>query len=102
MIANGGNEKFSGSLQRPARRYRRRQPQAYILRLMKERGFLETVFNAIEEGILVIDRHLLIRYHNRAAREILALPDDLSEVRVSQLLQGVDWLRILGSDERSG
>ena len=31
--------------------------QAYILRLMKERGFLETVFNAIEEGILVIDRH---------------------------------------------
>lgn len=34
--------------------------QAYILRLMKERGFLETVFNAIEEGILVIDRHLLI------------------------------------------
>lgn len=74
--------------------------QAYILRLMKERGFLETVFNAIEEGILVIDRHLLIRYHNRAAREILALPDDLSEVRVSQLLQGVDWLRILGSDEK--
>ena len=40
--------------------------QAYILRLMKERGFLETVFNAIEEGILVIDRHLLIRYHNRS------------------------------------
>ncbi|MBS1368662.1 MAG: PAS domain-containing protein [Lentisphaeria bacterium] len=74
--------------------------QAYILRLMKERGFLETVFNAVEEGILVIDRHLLIRYHNRAARELLALPEDLSEVRVSQLLQGVDWLRILGADER--
>ena len=74
--------------------------QAYIFRLMRERGFLETVFNAIEEGILVIDRHLLIRYHNRAAQELLALPDDLSEVRASQLLQGVDWARILGADEK--
>lgn len=74
--------------------------QAYILRLMKERGFLETMFNAIEEGILVIDRNLLIRYHNRAARELLALPEDLSDVRVSQLLQGVDWSRILGPDGR--
>ena len=74
--------------------------QAYILRLMRERGFLETVFNAIEEGILVIDRHLLIRYHNRAAQELLALPDDLAEVRASQLLQGVDWARILGADEK--
>ncbi|MDR0932444.1 MAG: PAS domain-containing protein [Victivallales bacterium] len=74
--------------------------QAYILRLMKERGFLETVFNAIEEGIIVIDRHLLIRYHNRAAQELLALPEDLSQVRVSQLLQGVDWQRILSADEK--
>lgn len=74
--------------------------QAYILRLMKDRGFLETVFNAIEEGLLVIDRHLRIRYHNRAAQEILALPDDLSDVRVSQLLQGVDWAQILASDEK--
>lgn len=72
--------------------------QAYILRLMKERGFLETVFNAVEEGILVIDRNLLIRYHNRAARELLALPEDLSVVRISQLLQGVDWPHILESD----
>ena len=76
--------------------------QAYILRLIRERGFLETVFNSIEEGILVIDRNLLIRYHNRAAQELLALPDDLSRLRVSQLLQGVDWrlLRDLPDGER--
>ncbi len=74
--------------------------QAYILRLMKERGFLETVFNTLEEGVLVIDRNLLIRYHNRAARDLLALPEDLSELRISRLLQGVDWPRILGEDGR--
>ena len=47
--------------------------QAYILRLARERGFFETVFNAVEEGILVVDRRLKIRYFNRAARELLAL-----------------------------
>ena len=73
--------------------------QAYILRLARERGFFETVFNAVEEGILVVDRRLKIRYFNRAAREMLALPEDLSVLRVSQLLQGVDWRRILREDE---
>ena len=73
--------------------------QAYILRLARDRGFFETVFNAVEEGILVVDRRLRIKYSNRAAREMLALPDDLSRIRVPQLIQGVDWRRILREDE---
>ena len=32
--------------------------QAYIVHLFRERGFFESVFNAIHEGILVIDKHL--------------------------------------------
>ena len=32
--------------------------QAYILRLAKDKGFLETVFNSIEEGVLVVDQNL--------------------------------------------
>ncbi len=73
--------------------------QAYILRLARERGFFETVFNAIDEGIMVVDRRLKVRYFNRAAKEMLALPEDLTGLRVSQLLQGVDWRRILAADE---
>jgi len=73
--------------------------QAYILRLARDRGFFETVFNAVDEGIMVLDRNLKIRYSNRAARELLALPENFSEVRVSQLLQGIDWQRILQEDE---
>ena len=73
--------------------------QAYILRLARDRGFFETVFNAVEEGILVVDRHLRIRYSNRAAQDMLALPEDLSKLRVSQLIQGVDWRAILREDE---
>ena len=72
--------------------------QAYILRLTRERGFFETVIDAVDEGILVIDRSLKIRYHNRAAKEMLSLPDDLRKVRLSQLLQDIDWQQILLSD----
>lgn len=73
--------------------------QAYILRLAKEKGFLETVFNSIEEGVLVVDQHLRIRYFNRAAKSLLGLPDDMSRVRVSQLIRGVNWRQILLEDE---
>ncbi len=72
--------------------------QAYILRLARERGFFATVFNAVEEGILLVDRRLRVRYYNKAAREILALPEDLSHLRLSQLLRDVDWHRILTQD----
>ncbi|MHB9138739.1 MAG: sensor histidine kinase [Victivallaceae bacterium] len=73
--------------------------QAYILRLSREKGFLETVFNAIQEGILVVDRRLKIRYHNKAAKELLGLPDDLDHLRLSHFLRNVDWHRILQEDE---
>ncbi|MDD5596640.1 MAG: ATP-binding protein [Victivallaceae bacterium] len=72
--------------------------QAYILHLSREKGFFETIFNAVEEGILVVDRSLHIRYHNRAAAELLGLPDDIERVRLSQFLQNVDWFSILKQD----
>lgn len=73
--------------------------QSYILRLSKERGFFETVFNSIEEGILIVDRHLHIKYFNLAAKQLLNLPDDLEKVRLSQFLPDVNWRRILDNDE---
>lgn len=72
--------------------------QAYILHLSRGKGFFETVLNAVREGILVIDRRLRIQYHNQAAAELLALPDDLSRVKLSQLLPGIDWRRVLQLD----
>ena len=72
--------------------------QAYILRLARERGFFETVFNSIEEGILIVDRKLHIKYHNQSAVSLLGLPEDLKGVRLSQFLHGVNWRRILDND----
>ena len=72
--------------------------QAYILRLARERGFFETVFNSIEEGILIVDRKLHIKYCNQAAVDLLGLPSDMKEIRLSQFLRGVNWRRILDDD----
>ncbi len=37
--------------------------QNYFLRLAQEKGFLETVFNAIQEGIIVTDAKGRITYY---------------------------------------
>lgn len=73
--------------------------QSYINRLTKERGFFETVFNSIEEGILIVDRNLHIKFFNLSAKQLLNLPDDLSNVRLSQFLPDINWQRILGDNE---
>lgn len=73
--------------------------QAYILRLAREKGFLETVFNSIEEGVLVVDQHLRIRYFNRSGKKLLGLPEDISRIRVSQLLPGVNWRQQFGGNQ---
>ena len=72
--------------------------QAGLALLMKERGFFETVFNAVEDGILVIDRELHLRYFNRAAKELLALPENTSALRLNQLLPDIDWRQIIPED----
>ena len=69
--------------------------QAGLALLMRERGFFETVANAVEDGILVVDAGLHLRYFNRAAKELLALPENTSALRLSQLLPDIDWRQIL-------
>ncbi len=44
--------------------------QNYLLRLAQEKGFLETIFNAIQEGIIVTDATGRITYVNDAACEL--------------------------------
>jgi signal transduction histidine kinase len=47
--------------------------QNYFLRLAQEKGFLETVFNAIQEGIIVTDSKGRITYLNDAACALFGL-----------------------------
>ena len=66
--------------------------QNYFLRLAQEKGFLETVFNAIQEGIIVTDSKGRITYLNDAACELFGLEaGDAVGKRLDERIRGLDW-----------
>src|SRR5438105_4173212 len=65
--------------------------QNYFLRLAQEKGFLETVFNAIQEGIIVTDRSGRITYLNDAACELFGLDsEDSLGKQLDERVRGLD------------
>jgi two-component system, sporulation sensor kinase E len=66
--------------------------QNYLLRLAQEKGFLETVFNAIQEGIVVTDSSGRITYLNDAACELFGLDgEDSIGKLLEERVRGLDW-----------
>jgi signal transduction histidine kinase len=66
--------------------------QNYFLRLAQEKGFLETVFNAIQEGIIVTDSNGRITYLNQAACELFGLQNEHSIGKLlDERVRGLDW-----------
>src|SRR5437667_8197442 len=66
--------------------------QNYFLRLAQEKGFLETVFNAIQEGIIVTDSKGRITYLNYAACGIFGLEaGEAIGKRLDERIRGLDW-----------
>lgn len=67
--------------------------QAVISRLARERDFLETLFNTIQDGILVLDQSGRLLYWNHAAQRMLGLHPDAEGALLS------DWVPELGHDK---
>ena len=66
--------------------------QNYLLRLAQEKGFLETVFNAIQEGIIVTDSSGRITYLNDGACELFGLDGEGSiGKQLDERVRGLDW-----------
>ena len=66
--------------------------QNYFLLLAQEKGFLETVFNAIQEGIIVTDSNGRITYLNEAACALFGLEAaDAIGNRLEERIRGLDW-----------
>lgn len=53
--------------------------QSVLQRLAQERSFLETLFNAIEDGVIVIDESGRVLYANAAANRILGVRVETEE-----------------------
>lgn len=73
--------------------------QAQFLNLARERGLLETVFQSIQEGVLVVSGEGLLHYANHAAETLLGL--DAARLRgrsIARFLPDVDWERLASHD----
>lgn len=77
--------------------------QTVVERLARERSFLETLFNAIEDGVLVVDEAGRILYFNDASTRLLGLQPDTTEGQpISRILPQVDWPALARLDSAGG
>jgi two-component system, sporulation sensor kinase E len=72
--------------------------QSVVQRLARDRHFLETLFNAIEDGVLVVDEHGRIIYFNQAVTGLLHWnPEQVEGRPITELLPELDWPSLAAS-----
>ncbi len=74
--------------------------QSFVLKLSREKGFLETLFNTIQEGIIVTDAEGRISYLNAAAGQLLGIdPERAIGEPLSRHLRDLDWQKIWSANK---
>jgi len=77
--------------------------QTIVERLARERSFLETLFNTVEDGVLVADEAGRILYFNHAVTRLLGLQAPAAEGQhISQYLPELDWENLARIDKAGG
>jgi PAS domain S-box-containing protein len=76
--------------------------QSVVQRLARERAFLETLFNTIEDGVLVVDEQGRILYFNQAITRFLGLQSDVEGKPITDFIPELDWEKIVKFDAAGG
>ncbi|HEX4265715.1 MAG TPA: ATP-binding protein [Verrucomicrobiae bacterium] len=76
--------------------------QTVVQRLARERSFLETLFNTIEDGVLVVDEHGEIIYFNQAVTQLIGLQASVEGHQITDFLPELDWKKISRLDNAGG
>ena len=76
--------------------------QTVVQRLARERSFLETLFNTIEDGVLVVDETGRVIYFNQAVTQLIGLQAGEEELTIAKILPEVDWHKISRTDRTGG
>src|SRR5689334_4663785 len=77
--------------------------QTVVQRLARERSFLETLFNTIEDGILVLDENGRILYFNSAVTKLLGIQGGNVEGQpVTRYFPDLDWQALQALDTEGG
>src|SRR5580692_5619427 len=72
--------------------------QTVVQRLARERSFLETLFNTIEDGVLVVDENGRVIYFNQAVTRLIGLQPGDEEQHISKILPEMNWEKISRTD----
>ncbi|MEY4242445.1 MAG: hypothetical protein RLZZ245_30 [Verrucomicrobiota bacterium] len=66
--------------------------QQLVTRLIREKGFLEKVFEALHEGVIVLDPHGAIDFLNPAACQLFGIDGERAiGESISSQIRGLDW-----------
>src|SRR5215831_13063203 len=76
--------------------------QTVVQRLVRERSFLETLFNTIEDGVLVVDEKGVIVYFNQAVTRLLGLQPNVEGRHITNFIPELDWRKISRMDQSGG
>src|SRR3989475_5883965 len=76
--------------------------QTVVQRLARERGFLETLFNTIEDGVLVVDEAGRILYFNQAVTRFLGLQPNVEGQPITHFIPELNWEKISRFDAAGG
>jgi PAS domain S-box-containing protein len=76
--------------------------QTVVQRLARERSFLETLFNTIEDGVLVVDENGRVIYFNQAVSQLIGLQAGDEELHINKILPEVDWEKLAHADRTGG
>ena len=76
--------------------------QTVVQRLARERTFLETLFNTIEDGVLVVDEHGQIIYFNQAVTQLVGLQPSGEGHAITDYLPDLDWKKLSRFDNAGG
>ena len=66
--------------------------QQIVTRLIREKGFLEKVFEALHEGVIILDPQGVIGFVNHAACQFFGLdPERAPGEHIASQIRGLDW-----------
>ncbi|HYG25133.1 MAG TPA: ATP-binding protein [Verrucomicrobiae bacterium] len=76
--------------------------QTVVQRLARERSFLETLFNTIEDGVLVVDEEGRVLYFNHAVTRLVGLQPNTEGEPIGRFIPELDWKEVLKLDSDGG
>src|SRR5271154_820089 len=76
--------------------------QTVVQRLARGRSFPETLFNTIQDGVLVGDEQGRVLYFNQAVTRLIGLQPGVEGQHIRQLLPDLDWEAIARFDAGGG